>query len=197
MCLADDICTRLACGCVERRPRDRRRGGRASRCRPRGDCTVRRTQVEPAVTVCRWQPAPASYTSLTSPCVRFAAAECREVDRRHHHHRGRGGDHRLGGRRRHSRRCDAPRALPRAAVDRCEAAWSCKAAAEAAVAAKQRGGSHRAAQARCPRVFGGSGGAEKVAYRGQLPDAVCEKNCVFRCVFLALCVALWARRVCF
>jgi hypothetical protein len=112
-------------------------------------------------------PCTASCTSLTAPCVRFAAAECREVDRRHHHHRGRGGERLLGGRRRHSRRCDAPRALPWAAAGRCEAAWSCKAAAEAAVAAKQRGGSHRAARARCPRGSSGSGGAEKVAYRGQ------------------------------
>jgi len=38
---------------------------------------------------------------------------------------------------------------------RCGAAWRCEAAAAVAVAAQQRGGSHRTAQAHHPRVSGG------------------------------------------
>ena len=61
------------------------------------------------------------------------------------------------------RRLGAHLAAAAAAAGRCQAAWSCEAALKAAVAAQQRGGSHRAAQPRDPRVFGGSGGAARLS----------------------------------
>ena len=110
-------------------------------------------------------------TPLISPLtplrVRLVGAEGREVDDHHHHHRAQGGGRLLGGLPLRSRRSSAPRAHRRAAAGRCEAAWSCKAAAEAAVAVQQRGSCHRAARARRLRVSDGFGGAVLVAFRGQ------------------------------
>ena len=71
---------------------------------------------------------------------------------------------------------------------RCEAARSFKAAAEAAVAAQQRRGSHRAAQAHRPRVSRGSGDAARLACSaGCRLLCICEKSGdVSLRVFLAL-----------
>ena len=51
-----------------------------------------------------------------------------------------------------------PMLLPVAA----QVAWSCKAALKAAVVVQQRGGCHRAAQARLAGVSGGFGGAARL-----------------------------------
>ena len=114
-----------------------------------------------------WLLATPLISPLTPLRVRLVGAEGREVDDHHHHHRAQGGGRLLGGLPLRFRRSSAPRAHRRAAAGRCEAAWSCKAAAEAAVAVQQRGSCHRAARARRLRVSDGFGGAVLVAFRGQ------------------------------
>ena len=63
------------------------------------------------------------------------------------------------------------------------------------VAAQQRGGSHQAAQARCPRVFGGSGGAARLADCRLTASAALRISEGDRALFLALCVRLRACNV--
>jgi len=112
----------------------------------------------------RFTPPPTCTCSpLTLPCVRLAAALCREGDGHHRHHRGRPRGRLPGWLWALSRRLGALLAAVAAAAGRCEAAWSCKAATKAAVAAQQRGGTHRAAQARLSGVSDGFGGAARLA----------------------------------
>ena len=96
-----------------------------------------------------------SCTSLTLPCVRRAAVQTREADHRHHRGRHRGGGRLLGALRLdHGRVCAAlaPLAAATGAAGRCEAVWSCMAAAQAYVAARCGGSYHQAARARRPHV---------------------------------------------
>ena len=137
---------------------------------------MRRTQLEPSSERggrdCAPLPACAcQLTPLTALCVRLAAVGCCEIDGRHHRHRGRGGRRLFGGNpllfSTIYRRSDAPRARMWAAACRCETAWSFLTAAQVAGLVQQGGSCHRAARASFPCGSGGSGGAEKVAYRGQ------------------------------
>ena len=105
---------------------------------------------------------PAAADPSRCLAFRLAAAQAREDDRRHHHGRRRGRGHLLGGRRPYPRRVRAalaPLAARANAADSCEAAWSGIAATQAAEAAQQRGGYHRTARPRRPRVSGGWDGA--------------------------------------
>ena len=102
----------------------------------------------------RWTPAapPASHLLSAALCVRLVGVGCSEVDGRRHRRHGRVGGRLLGGHSLRPRRSDAPRPRPWAAAGRCKPAWSCEAAAEAAVPAQQRGGWCLAAWARHPRL---------------------------------------------
>ena len=90
---------------------------------------------------------------------------------------------------RSSSRCSA------AALGRCQAAWSCKAAPMAAAAAQQGGGYVRAAQEGGPPVSSGSGGAESAASLA-IADPLCRKKCSMRGAAFRVYTSACARAMC-
>jgi hypothetical protein len=141
----------------------------------------------------RFTPRPACASShLPLACNRFAAAWRREDDGYHRHHRGRHCGRPLGGMQTDSRRLGALLAAVAAAAGRCEAAWSCKAATKAAVAAQQRGGKHRVGQVRLSGVSDGFGGAVRLADCRHPSARGSQKSASNRAWhFSRLCVRLW------
>ena len=73
-----------------------------------------------------------------------------------------------------------------AAAGCCKAAWSCKAATKAAVAAQPRCGSVRAAQAARPPVSGGYTGASRLVSRASSASGCCAKSHEASRLFLSI-----------
>jgi hypothetical protein len=157
-------------------------------------CALRR--IDSALQRLRFTPRPTCLSHLSHTlCLRPAAAQCREAERQHHHDRRRGRGRALGGLQLDSRRLGAPLAAAAAAAGRCEAAWSCEAAAEAAgrrsSAAAGTGRLRRAARVSLAALAALAGRRWRHQPRGR-----CCKNCGASVRFLSCCMHACARAMC-